>query len=196
VIDELQILVRNGQLRQEHIFNANIADGWNTPPGTYLPMKLEKKNLLRSYIAQGLLPGVSQKDIAHFTDAEADFYIECAEANRWTGPKRYADYLIQTDKDIAPADSGQIDEIIGLGRDGFLNPLPSKTLLSITHLSADRLIWRGKRNKREGKYVVEVKISSDDCHGFYWLVILLPYCNILSFASGKVSMKVCIGVLP
>lgn len=117
------------------------------------PLKLEQENLLRPYIAQGLLPGVSQKDIEHFTDAEADFFIECAEANRWIGPKSYAEYLIQTDKDIAPADATQITEITALGKAGFLNRLPQKTLLSITHLSTDRLIWRGRMNKRENNHV-------------------------------------------
>jgi hypothetical protein len=116
-------------------------------------INLEQKNLLRSYAAQGLLPGIMQKDIEHFNDSEADFFIKCAEANRWTGRKRYIDYLIQTDKDIALADSRQIAEIVELGKAGFLNRLPQSTLMTITHLSARRLIWRGRMNKREGKYV-------------------------------------------
>lgn len=117
------------------------------------PVRLEKKNLLCSYVAQGLLPGVFQKDIRCFTDTEADFYIECAERNRWRGDKRYHEYLVRTAQDIAPAVPEDIVRITELGKAGFLNRLSAETKLKLTHLSAKRLIWRCEMNKREGRYV-------------------------------------------
>ena len=159
----LQQLVRNGQLRcvpisgwdalTEHQRKQLIRQAQNTPPLTYPPVSLECKNLLRSYHAQGLLPGFHPEDIKDLTALEADFLIRCAEDNRWLTEKSLSDYYRQTDIDTAPADPEQLSRIIKLGKDGHLRRISSKVLiklchLSAEHLSAERLIWHGEMNRR------------------------------------------------
>ena len=143
-----QQLVQHGQLchrsvsewhalagsRREQLFREAQA----TPPLTYSPVSLENKNLLRSYHAQGLLPGFHPEDFADLNSDEADFLIRCAEENRW----------LTADSLSAPASSEQLASIIKLGRDGHLRRFSSKTLLKLCHLSAERLIWRGEMNRR------------------------------------------------
>ena len=154
----LQQLVRNGQLRcvpvsgwdalTEHQRKQLIRQAQNTPPLTYPPVSLECKNLLRSYHAQGLLPGFHPEDIKDLTALEADFLIRCAEDNRWLTEKSLSDYYWQTELDTAPADPEQLSRIIKLGKDGHLRRISSKVLLKLCHLSAERLIWRGEMNRR------------------------------------------------
>lgn len=154
----LQQLVRTGQLRcvpvsewdalTEHQRKQLIRQARNTPPLTYSPVSLECKNLLRSYHAQGLLPGFHPEDLKDLTALEADFLIRCAEDNRWLTEKSLFDYYRQTDIDTAPADPEQLSRIIKLGKDGHLRRISSKVLLKLCHLSAERLIWHGEMNRR------------------------------------------------
>lgn len=154
----LQQLVRNGQLRcvpasewdalAENQRKQLIRQARNTPPLTYSPVSLECKNLLRSYHAQGLLPGFHPEDLTDLTVLEADFLIQCAENNRWLTEKSLFDYYRQTDIDTAPADPEQLSRIIKLGKDRHLRRISSKVLLKLCHLSAERLIWRGEMNRR------------------------------------------------
>ena len=154
----LQQLVRNGQVRHipvsewealtEYRRQKLIRQVQSTPPLTYSPVSLECKNLLRSYHAQGLLPGFSPEDLKDLTAFEADFLIRCAEDNRWLTEKSLFDYYRQTDIDTGPADPEQLSRIIKLGKEGHLRRLSSKVLLKLCHLSAERLIWRGEMNRR------------------------------------------------
>lgn len=154
----LQQLVRTGQLRcvpvsewkalTENQRKQFIRQARNTPPLTYSPLTLECKNLLRSYHAQGLLPGFHPEDFKDLTALEADFLIRCAEDNRWLTKKSLFDYYRQTDIDTAPADPEQLSRIIKLGKDGHLRRISSIVLLKLCHLSAERLIWRGEMNRR------------------------------------------------
>lgn len=154
----LQQLVRTGQFRcvpvsewdalTENQRKLLIRQARNTPPLTYSPVSLECKNLLRSYHAQGLLPGFQPEDFKDLTALEADFLIRCAEDNRWLTEKSLFDYYRQTDIDTAPADPEQLSRIIKLGKDGHLRRISSKVLLKLCHLSAERLIWRGEMNRR------------------------------------------------
>ena len=155
----LQQLVRTGQFRcvpvsewdalTENQHELLIRQARNTPPLTYSPVSLECKNLLRSYHAQGLLPGFHPEDLKDLTALEADFLIRCAEDNRWLTKKSLFDYYRQTDIDTAPADPEQLSRIIKLGKDGHLRRISSKVLLKLCHLSAERLIWRGEMNQRK-----------------------------------------------
>ena len=154
----LQQLVRIGQLRcvpvsewdalTEHQRKLLIRQARNTPPLTYSPVSPECKNLLRSYHAQGLLPGFHPEDLTDLTAPEADFLIRCAEENRWLTEKSLFDYYRQTDIDTAPADPEQLSRIITLGKNGHLRRISSKVLLKLCHLSAERLIWHGEMNRR------------------------------------------------
>ena len=154
----LQQLVRNGQFRCIPVSEWNVLTGkqrerfirqaQNTPPLTYSPVSLECKNLLRSYHAQGLLPGFHPEDLTDLTALEANFLIQCAENNRWLTEKSLFDYYRQTDIDTAPADPEQLSRIITLGKNGHLRRISSKVLLKLCHLSAERLIWRGEMNRR------------------------------------------------
>ena len=154
----LQQLVRNGQFRcapvsgwdalTEHQRKQLIRQARNTPPLTYSPISLKCKNLLRSYHAQGLLPGFHPEDFKDLTAIEAAFLIRCAEDNRWLTKKSLSDYYRQTDIDTAPAAPEQLSRIITLGKNGHLRRISSKVLLKLCHLSAERLIWRGEMNRR------------------------------------------------
>ena len=154
----LQQLVRTGQFRCDPVSEWDaltenqrkllIRQARNTPPLTYSPVSLECKNLLRSYHAQGLLPGFHPEDFADLNSDEADFLIRCAEENRWLTADSLSDHYCRTARDTAPASSEQLASIIKLGRDGHLRRFSSKTLLKLCHLSAERLIWRGEMNRR------------------------------------------------
>ena len=119
-----QQLVQHGQLchssvskwhalagsRREQLFREAQA----TPPLTYSPVSLENKNLLRSYHAQGLLPGFHPEDFADLNSDEADFLIRCAEENRWLTADSLSDHYCRTARDTAPASSEQLASIIKL----------------------------------------------------------------------------------
>ncbi len=116
-----------------------------------MPISLEQKNLLRSYLTQGLLRGFYAKDLKTLTASEADFFIQCAEDNRWKTGKSLSAYYQRTEMDIAPAKTEQLRKIIHLIRDGFLRCISLDSLLKICNLTARRLIWMGEINKRRGK---------------------------------------------
>ena len=108
-----QQLVQHGQLchrsvsewhalagsRREQLFREAQA----TPPLTYSPVSLENKNLLRSYHAQGLLPGFHPEDFADLNSDEADFLIRCAEENRWLTADSLSDHYCRTARDTMTA---------------------------------------------------------------------------------------------
>ena len=116
-------------------------------------VSLERKNLLRSYMAQGLLPGLCAADLTHMNAADAEFFIRCAEDNRWTGRKNLFDYYRQTEIDTAPAAPRQLSKIIALENAAYLNRTTPEVLLKLSHLCADWLIIKGELNRRGGTYV-------------------------------------------
>ncbi len=63
-----------------------------------IPISLEQKNLLRSYLTQGLLRGFYAKDLKTLTASEADFFIQCAEDNRWRTGKSLSEYYQKTEE--------------------------------------------------------------------------------------------------
>ncbi len=152
---KLQKLVKYGQLRRTYIAEVedlnqgSLRQAENTPPFTQSPVELERKNLLRSYHAQGLLPEFHTEDLKDLTTSEAEFFIEIAEANRWRTPKRLVEYYQQVEIDTAPATSEQLCKIITLSKDGFLRKMSSEVLLKICRLTARQLIWRGEMNRRQ-----------------------------------------------
>ena len=163
----LRWLVKNGHLRRfsakdwngftEAQMNRWISEGWKNPPRTFAPVTLEQKNLLRSYHTQGLLQGFFRSDLDDLTENEADFLIECAENNRWSIEQGYQDCLCKTISDNESATPKQLRQIIDLGKAGYLNRISINTLLKITRLSANRLIWRGEINRKENKHVSHCK---------------------------------------
>ena len=165
--DTLRWLVKNGHLQR---FSADawngfteaqmlywISKGWKNPPCAFASVTIKQKNLLRSYHAQGLLRGFYLNDLDDLTEREAAFLIGCAEDNRWTCEKGYQDCLRKTISDNESATPKQLRQIINLGKAGYLNRISINTLLKITRLSANRLIWRGEMNRKEGKHVSHCK---------------------------------------
>lgn len=159
--DTLRWLVKNGHLRR---FSADawngfteaqmlywISKGWKNPPRAFASVTIKQKNLLRSYHAQGLLRGFYLNDLDDLTEREAAFLIGCAEDNRWTCEKGYQDSLRKTISDNESATPKQLRQIIDLGKAGYLNRISINTLLKITRLSANRLIWRGEMNRKENR---------------------------------------------
>ena len=59
-----------------------IEQARRTPPMTYIPITLEQKNLLRSYMSQDLLEGLTVADLKSMTSLEAEFFIQCGKDNR------------------------------------------------------------------------------------------------------------------
>ena len=120
-------------------------------PGTFAPATREQKNLLRSNRAQGLLPEISDADIAEATRHDAEILLAIARENRWQSGENNLKMLTREFNDITPATSRQIRQIRALIRQGNLRPLSGETLLKITRLSARRLIWRGEMTRRDGE---------------------------------------------
>lgn len=155
--------IRNGQLRRGSVSEWEsipeeqrdnlIRQAQNTPPLTDSSASSDCKNLLRSYLSQGLLPGFYPNDLKILTAEDAGFFLQCAEDNRGHGDKPLGEYYRRTNIDTTPADPEQLSRIIELVRAGYLNPFSSKTLLKLCHLSAHHLIWRGEMNRREGVHV-------------------------------------------
>ena len=165
IVNELRTLVQNGQSRRIPVPEWDamtdsqrerlIIQAQNTPPLTMSPVPSARRNLLRSYHSQGLLDGFRPEDLMNLTAEEAEFFIQCAENNRWLTGKSLFDYYHQTDLDTAPADSKQLSRIIEFSRAGYLRRLSSDSLLKLCHLTAGRLIWRGEINRREGVHVFD-----------------------------------------
>ena len=124
-----------------------------TPPMTYTPITLEQKNLLRSYMAQGLLDGLEQDDLKNMTSQEAEFFIKCGKNKCWSGNTSLQEHYKQTDLDTSPATPEQLDAIIALSKDKLLRPFSMEALLKLCNLSARILIWKGEmlRRKRGGR---------------------------------------------
>ena len=126
-----------------------IEQARQTPPLTYTPITLEQKNLLRSYMSQDLLEGLTVADLKSMTSLEAEFFIQCGKDNRWTCGKSLLEHYHQTDLDISPATPEQLDTIIAMGKDKLLRPLSAESLLKLSNLSARQLIWHGEMLKRK-----------------------------------------------
>ena len=135
-----------------------IEQARQTPPLTYTPITLEQKNLLRSYMSQDLLDGLTLADLKGMTSLEAEFFIQCGKDNRWTCGKSLLAHYNQTDLDISPATPEQLDTIIAMGKDKLLRPLSAESLLKLSNLSARQLIWHGEMIKRKrGKNVSDAQ---------------------------------------
>ena len=126
-----------------------IEQARRTPPLTYTPITLEQKNLLRSYMSQDLLDGLTLADLKGMTSLEANFFIQCGKDNRWNCGKSLLEHYHQTDLDISPATPEQLDTIIAMGKDKLLRTLSAESLLKLSHLSARQLIWHGEMLKRK-----------------------------------------------
>ena len=135
-----------------------IEQSRRTPPMTYIPITLEQKNLLRSYMSQDLLDGLTLADLKGMTSLEAEFFIQCGKNNRWISGKSLLEHYHQTDLDISPATPEQLDTIIAMGKDKLLRPLSAESLLKLSNLSARQLIWHGEMVKRKrGKNVSDAQ---------------------------------------
>ena len=135
-----------------------IEQARRTPPLTYTPITLEQKNLLRSYMSQDLLEGLTVADLKGMTSLEAEFFIQCGKDNRWISGKSLLEHYHQTDLDISPATPEQLDTIIAMGKDKLLRPLSAESLLKLSNLSARQLIWHGEMIKRKrGKNVSDAQ---------------------------------------
>ena len=126
-----------------------IEQAQRTPPMTYIPITLEQKNLLRSYMAQGLLDGLEQDDLKNMTSREAEFFIKCGKNKCWCGNTSLQEHYKQTDLDTSPATPEQLDAIITLSKDKLLRPFSMEALLKLCNLSARMLIWKGEMLKRK-----------------------------------------------
>ena len=135
-----------------------IEQARQTPPLTYTPITLEQKNVLRSYMSQDLLDGLTLADLKGMTSLEADFFIQCGKDNRWNCGKSLLEHYNQTDLDISPATPEQLDTIIAMGKDKLLRQLSAESLLKLSNLSARQLIWHGEMIKRKrGKNVSDAQ---------------------------------------
>lgn len=154
-----QMLAQTGQFSTAWFSNfKNLSEGKQqelieqarrTPPMTYIPITLEQKNLLRSYMAQGLLDGLEQDDLKNMTSREAEFFIKCGKNKCWCGNTSLQEHYKQTDLDTSPATPEQLDAIITLSKDKLLRPFSMEALLKLCNLSARMLIWKGEMLKRK-----------------------------------------------
>ena len=119
------------------------------PPRMFSVASLAQKNLIRSDLAQGLLPGLRSEDIAGLTADEADILLSISAENRWTEDREYGQIVQKEQSDTRPATVEQIGRIRELIQEKHLHPLSGNTLLKISQLSAKRLIWRGEMNRRK-----------------------------------------------
>ena len=126
-----------------------IEQAQRTPPMTYIPITLEQKNLLRSYMAQGLLDGLELDDLKNMNSREAEFFIKCGKNKCWCGNTSLQEHYKQTDLDTSPATPEQLDTIIAMGKEKLLRPLSAESLLKLSNLSARQLIWHGEMLKRK-----------------------------------------------
>ena len=110
---------------------------------------LEQKNLIRSDLAQGLLPGLRSEDIAALTADEAIILLAISAENRWNGQRQYGEIIREETVDTMPATAEQLGRIRELIKSKHLHPLSGNTLLKISQLSAKRLIWKGEMNRRK-----------------------------------------------
>ena len=156
---KLQKLIANGHLRRiparewsaltEEDCKALCMKALENPPLAFIAATLKQKNLIRSDLAQGLLPGLCSEDIADLTFDDAEILLSISEENRWNGQRQYGEIIRKEQSDTMPATAEQIGRIRELIKAKHLHPLSSNTLLKISQLSAKRLIWKGEMNRRK-----------------------------------------------
>ena len=157
--EKLRKLIANGHLRRlpaeewsaltEEVCRRLCETALRNPPLTFMTASLNQKNLIRSDLAQGLLPGLSSEDIAALTADEADILLAISAENRWNGQRQYGEIIQKEQADTMPATAEQLGRIRELIETKHLHPLSGNTLLKISQLSAKRLIWRGEMNRRK-----------------------------------------------
>ncbi len=157
--EKLQKLIANGHLRRipaPEWFRLSEDDckelsmkALENPPLTFMTPTLGQKNLLRSDLVQGLLPGLCSEDIADLTFDDAEILLSISGENRWNGQRQYGEIIRKEQSDTMPATAEQIGRIRELIKAKHLHPLSGSTLLKISQLSAKRLIWKGEMNRRK-----------------------------------------------
>ncbi len=157
--EKLQKLIANGHLRRipaPEWFSLSEEDckelsmkALENPPLTFMAATLKQKNLIRSDLAQGLLPGLRSEDIADLTFDDAEILLSISEENRWSGQRQYGEIIRKEQTDTMPATAEQLGRIRELIKSKHLHPLSGNTLLKISQLSAKRLIWKGEMNRRK-----------------------------------------------
>ena len=156
--EKLQKLIANGHLRRmppevwsslaEEDCRRLCEEALLNPPRTFASATLEQKNLLRSDLAQGLLPGLKYEDIGELSSDEAKILLSISEENRWTAERKFRQIIRKENDDTQSATPEQLKRIKQLIGERHLRPLSGDTLLKISSLSAKRLIWRGEMNRR------------------------------------------------
>ena len=157
--EKLRKLIANGHLRRIQApewFRLSEEDckelsmkALENPPLTFMAATLKQKNLIRSDLAQGLLPGLRSEDIADLTFDEAEILLSISGENRWNEQRQYGEIIRKEQSDTMPATAEQIGRIRELIKAKHLHPLSGNTLLKISQLSAKRLIWKGEINRRK-----------------------------------------------
>ena len=157
--EKLRKLIANGHLRRlpaeewsvltDEVCRRLCETALRNPPRMFGAPSLEQKNLIRSDLAQGLLPGLSSEDIAALTADEADILLAISAENRWNGQRQYGEIIQKEQADTMPATAEQLGRIRELIETKHLHPLSGNTLLKISRLSAKRLIWKGEMNRRK-----------------------------------------------
>ena len=157
--EKLQKLISNGHLRRIPAGEwagltgedcKRLCDkALRNPPLTFMAATLKQKNLLRSDLGQGLLPGLRSEDIVTLTADEAEILLSISAENRWNGKRRYGEIIQREQTDTETATPEQLQKIRELIQEKFLHPLSGNTLLKISQLSAKRLIWKGEMNRRK-----------------------------------------------
>ena len=157
--EKLQKLIANGHLRRipveewsaltEEDCRRLCDKALRNPPRMFGVTSLEQKNLIRSDLAQGLLPGLRSEDIATLTADEADILLAISAENRWNSQRQYGEIIQKEQVDTMPATVEQIGRIRELIKAKHLHPLSGNTLLKISQLSAKRLIWKGEMTRRK-----------------------------------------------
>ena len=157
--EKLRKLIANGHLRRipagewsaltEDDCNRLCGMALQNPPLTFMAATLKQKNLIRSDLVQGLLPGLRSEDIADLTFDDAEILLSISGENRWNGKRRYGEIIQREQTDTETATPEQLQKIRELIQEKFLHPLSGNTLLKISRLSAKRLIWKGEMNRRK-----------------------------------------------
>ena len=157
--EKLRKLIANGHLRRipagewsaltEDDCNRLCGMALQNPPLTFMAATLKQKNLIRSDLVQGFLPGLRSEDIADLTFDDAEILLSISGENRWNGQRQYGEIIRKEQADTMPATAEQIGRIRELIKAKHLHPLSGNTLLKISQLSAKRLIWKGEMNRRK-----------------------------------------------
>ena len=157
--EKLRKLIANGHLRRfpaeewsaltEEDCRRLCDKALRNPPLTFMAATLKQKNLIRSDLAQGFLPGLRSEDIPNLTFDDAEILLLISEENRWNSQRQYGEIIQKEQVDTMPATAEQIGRIRELIKAKHLHPLSGNTLLKISQLSAKRLIWKGEMNRRK-----------------------------------------------